>query len=285
MDDDPSSGGSGCFRYNGATGIMQFSDDCVTYYNLVEEADLWNQLGADSISYGSGSSTAIGINNNSPAYTLDVNGSVHITDQLILDPTATGSAPSFLSLDELEDVSTTGASSGDTLVFDGSDWLASAGGGGSSLWYQSTTDIYYSSGNVGIGKSGPIVALDVVGDINYTGVLTDVSDRRKKENIEPLANASAGILGLNGYSFTMIGDEKHSVEYGLMAQDVEPVFPELVKTDAEGFKSLNYMGLIAPMIETMKTQQATIMQQNEKIDALMARIDALEANQDLHGAE
>lgn len=45
-------------------------------------------------------------------------------------------------------------------------------------------------------------------------------------------------------------------ELGLIAQDVEPVFPDLVETDPTGMRSMNYVGLISPMIGAIKEQQA-----------------------------
>ena len=174
-----------------------------------------------------------------------------------------------------------------TLICDGSVWQIpdtlvrsvagdppTADGGGSSLWQENGSDIHYSSGNVGIGDANPSVALDVVGDIHYTGVLQDVSDIRLKENIHPLDSPLKKLTSLNGFSFTMIDDPKHVVEYGVSAQDVQKVFPELVGTvdPASGTLGVNYQGLIAPMIEAIKEQQA-------EIDALKARIEALEAPQ------
>jgi hypothetical protein len=41
-------------------------------------------------------------------------------------------------------------------------------------------------------------------------------------------------------------------ELGVIAQEVEAVFPELVRTDERGFKSVNYLRLIAPLIEAVK---------------------------------
>jgi hypothetical protein len=39
---------------------------------------------------------------------------------------------------------------------------------------------------------------------------------------------------------------------GVIAQEVEAVFPELVTTDQQGLKRVNYLGLIAPLIEAVK---------------------------------
>lgn len=79
----------------------------------------------------------------------------------------------------------------------------------------------------GIGDSTPDAALDVVGDINYTGVIVDVSDIRMKYDIEPLDSPLKKLAGLNGFAFKMKGDEKQTVEYGVSAQDVQKAFPEL----------------------------------------------------------
>jgi N-acetylneuraminate synthase len=88
---------------------------------------------------------------------------------------------------------------------------------------------------IGIGNDSPDVALDVTGDIEYTGTITDVSDRRLKTDIQLLdpANVLERLTQIDTYTFSMIGDENRRIEYGVMAQEVEPLFPELVKTAKE----------------------------------------------------
>jgi hypothetical protein len=51
-------------------------------------------------------------------------------------------------------------------------WTTVSGGGGSSYWTQSGTNVYYVSGFVGIGTTSPSYNLDVTGDINFTGELS-----------------------------------------------------------------------------------------------------------------
>lgn len=126
-------------------------------------------------------------------------------------------------------------------------------------------------GKFGIGDTTPDVALDVVGDIDYTGILTDVSDRRMKTDITALPGGQLEkLMALQGVSFKMKDDPEARTELGLIAQDVEAVYPALVKESGSGIKSLNYMGLIGPMIEGMRELKA-------ENDALRARIEALEA--------
>lgn len=137
-----------------------------------------------------------------------------------------------------------------------------------------TSIISHTTGRIGINDSTPDAELDVVGDINYTGVLTDVSDRGQKDEVKPLNDSLSRLLTLQGYSFVMKDDPAHRIEYGLIAQEVEAAFPELVITAPDGIKTLNYIGLIAPLVEATKEQQ-------RKIDTLQSEIEALKSN--IHG--
>jgi len=47
-------------------------------------------------------------------------------------------------------------------------------------------------------------------------------------------------------------DVEQTPEIGVIAQEVEAVFPELVRVDARGFKTVKYGGLVAPLIEAVK---------------------------------
>jgi hypothetical protein len=160
---------------------------------------------------------------------------------------------------------------------------AGGGGGGGGLWTAgSGDDIYYNTGTplVGIGKSDPGATLDIVGDIHYTGVIQDVSDRRLKTDIRSLTPGQLEKLtALQAVSFRMKSDPEGRTELGLIAQDVEPVFPELVRESGSGTLSLNYSGLIAPMIEAIKELKAESEMLKAENEMLKARLDALEQQQ------
>lgn len=66
-----------------------------------------------------------------------------------------------------------------------------------------------------------------------------------------------------------------TLQHGLIAQELEKVVPELVHTDAEGWKSIEYSHLVPLLIESIKEQQAVIVGQ----EAATARLNALVANQ------
>jgi hypothetical protein len=103
-----------------------------------------------------------------------------------------------------------------------------------------------------------------------TGTLTVVdinssSDEKLKENIRVVENPLEKIVQLNGVQFNWKETKETSI--GVIAQDVEKVFPELVKT-AEN-KSVNYNGLIGVLIEAIKEQQNQINSLQSQLNNIM----------------
>ena len=73
--------------------------------------------------------------------------------------------------------------------------------------------------------------------------------------------------------------ESKEQEIGLMAQDVQKIFPELVKTkDNSDILTVNYIGLIPVIIEALKDQNKIIAQQKLHINELEKLIQNLNAN-------
>ncbi|MFH1546415.1 MAG: tail fiber domain-containing protein, partial [Patescibacteria group bacterium] len=130
-----------------------------------------------------------------------------------------------------------------------------------------------SNGNVGIGTTAPTQKLDVAGNVRATSFLYS-SDASLKENVEIIPDALNKIERLEGVSFSW--KENGQVGLGLIAQDVEAVFPELVSTDAESkLKSVQYGNLVAPLIEAVKEQQEQIENQQIEIEKMQVEIGEL----------
>jgi hypothetical protein len=113
-----------------------------------------------------------------------------------------------------------------------------------------------ANGNVVIGSTtAPSDKLRVEGDISASGSITPGSDLAYKKDIQPLTNVLSKVTQLLGVNFTYKKTNEKSM--GLIAQDVEKVFPELV-IGKEGEKRLNYMGLTGALIEAIKELEAKV---------------------------
>jgi hypothetical protein len=92
------------------------------------------------------------------------------------------------------------------------------------------------------------------------GTITTPSDARLKQNITPIdPSISNKILTLLPKQYTYINKTDNHTHYGLLAQDVELVYPSLVKNDGKGnVKSVNYMELIPLLIAQIQSLQHQI---------------------------
>lgn len=145
-----------------------------------------------------------------------------------------------------------------------------AGTGNRIVFFNSLTGIYNS--------------IEVANVYNY-------SDARAKENIQPLAAGLNKILGLRPVSYSwkrnnsdMLKtvatktdtlntvscgpEEDGALQYGFLAQEVEAVFPEAVKTNESGSKMINYTAMIPLLVQAIQELQATVEFQARKIEEL-----------------
>ena len=141
--------------------------------------------------------------------------------------------------------------------------------------------VLQTSGGVGIGKvpnTTENVKLDVVGKVRADDIVL-TSDATLKENIQTLKDGLTKIVGLRGVSYQWKDDKKaarEATEIGLVAQEVEALFPELVSTDSQGMKSLSYSKLIAPLIEAIKEQQGQISELANQVQQQQTQIEQLQ---------
>jgi len=119
-------------------------------------------------------------------------------------------------------------------------------------------DIDSSSGLAGSNPSNAFI-VNYDGSATLSGDLTINSDARLKSNIITLGSTLSRLLLMDGKSYTMKTNESIS-KIGLLAQEVQAAFPELVKrsNDSEGTLSVNYQGMIPVLLNAIKEQQAQI---------------------------
>ena len=125
-------------------------------------------------------------------------------------------------------------------------------------------------------------ALNVAGGFNATGdaaitgsmtalYYSHTSDIRLKTEIHPVRHALEKLLSIRGVEFEWKKDGRGDM--GVIAQNVEKVFPNLVQTHPDGFKSVEYDALIAPVIEALrelKTDNDKLRLKVEAVQALLA---------------
>jgi hypothetical protein len=147
-----------------------------------------------------------------------------------------------------------------------------------------------SARNIGIGTTTPADRLQVFGDIRVgtagsNGCINDFSgsaiagvcssDARLKKDVTPFAPSLASLTALRPVTYSWRADEFPHRRFGngrasgLIAQEVEPVLPDLVVTGEDGFKAVDYRQLPLLTIQAVKELKA-------ENDALTARVAELE---------
>lgn len=120
---------------------------------------------------------------------------------------------------------------------------------------------------------------------NFAGTVTAASDVRNKTNIQTLPeNTLEKVLTLRGVSFNWNAEylKKHidipnTGQIGVIAQEVEKIFPELVETDTDGYKSVDYTRLGPILIEAIKEQQTEIDSLKQQVTDLNQRLINIES--------
>ena len=133
-------------------------------------------------------------------------------------------------------------------------------------------------------------AASFVGDITVSnkiyGTLNSSSDARLKKNVQTIDGALDKVLKLRGVSYYWKNKEEMGADstirhfdnnkhIGVIAQELEEVFPELVSDDKEGFKTVEYTALAPILIEAIKEQQTIIDNQQKQIDELKRLVEEL----------
>ena len=98
--------------------------------------------------------------------------------------------------------------------------------------------------------------------------LTENSDSRYKKDIQTLPSALQNILSLRGVSYYWKDGSDTSQHIGVISQEVEKVYPQLVRTDEDGYKSVAYSHLVSPLIEAVKELHALYQGHADRIAAL-----------------
>jgi hypothetical protein len=141
---------------------------------------------------------------------------------------------------------------------------------GLRIQHQSTTD-YWGNGIGTTTKNYKFYYNNLFrADISSTdGAYTQSSDRRLKKDIQSMEGVLGKVMQLRPFTYHYIDNSSSATRsMGFIAQDVEPLFPDLVRDSDEGYKGLVYDGFAVISIKA-------IQELNQKMEAMQAEIDAL----------
>lgn len=140
----------------------------------------------------------------------------------------------------------------------------------------SGTSLIVGNGTSAAARSNAMVVYDN-GNVTIAGDLSQNSDLRLKTDIETLGSLKNKISMLRPVRFNF-KDRSPGSEYkevGLIAQEVQEIFPELVKEDAQGVLSLSYSKLSVLLIKAYQEQQAELNKKEAEIRVLREEIQGI----------
>jgi hypothetical protein len=138
--------------------------------------------------------------------------------------------------------------SGSTTLWNGNDPLFMAGNGDSES----------------VRNNALILQKD--GDLWVAGLYSNGSDKRLKEKIEPINDVLSKVLSIKPIYFEYINKNSFPLgrHIGFIAQEIQPLFPEIINEDPNGFLSLDYSKMTPILLQAIKEQQEIIESQNKK---------------------
>ncbi len=102
------------------------------------------------------------------------------------------------------------------------------------------------------------------------------SDRKLKKDIKTFSNPLEHLKNIRGVKYVLKSNNNKSI--GVIAQEIEKDFPDLVSEGPNGYKMVNYDGFTGVFIEAIKEQQKQIENQQKEINELKAMVKSLQDN-------
>ncbi len=109
------------------------------------------------------------------------------------------------------------------------------------------------------------------------GNVNNLSDRRLKYVGKESTNGLKKIKQLKVFNYTFKKDETKTPHVGVIAQDLQKVFPDAVKKGKDGFLTIRFEDMFFAMINAIKELDLKYEAQEKRINELEARIEKLEA--------
>lgn len=227
-----------------------------------------NTLNIGNLLFGNGvdgtgttiSSGNIGIGNNDPYYKLDVAGDMQLRK-------ASGNVKLYIDA---------AANSGNSAIEfqEGNAFRGSVGYNMDDdyLFFYEDGNVVVKNGNLGVGTTSPAYRLQVGssgdGSTARANAWNTFSDRTLKKDLSIIDQPLNKVNQISGYYYYWKEGEDESRQVGIVAQEVEEILPEIVSTDPEGIKSVDYAKLTPLLIEAIKAQQKEIDELRKMVEEM-----------------
>jgi len=138
--------------------------------------------------------------------------------------------------------------------------------------YDDSNTAFVIGNGAGNNSRSDALVVNFDGTTTIAGDLNVNSDARLKANIVSLGATLTKLLQIDGKTYKMKKDKNEKQKIGLLAQDIEKIFPELV-SESNGIKSVNYQGLVPVLINALKEQDRKMKSQQSQIDELKTLVN------------
>ncbi|MEW5924937.1 MAG: tail fiber domain-containing protein [Candidatus Zixiibacteriota bacterium] len=132
---------------------------------------------------------------------------------------------------------------------------------------------------LGIGAGAPTHALEVIGDICYTGSIGACSDIKYKRNVRELDGALDAVMTMRGVRYEWRTDDYPEMRFGtcpqvgFVAQEVKEVLPEAVIEQSDGSLSVDYSRITPLLLEAIKELRLLVDRQQVEINELRSKLE------------
>jgi len=116
--------------------------------------------------------------------------------------------------------------------------------------------------------------LNVTGTVSAAGYST-VSDKRIKQNVQEFV-PEASILDLPVYTYDYIGETTPKNQVGCIAQELQELFPQLVREESNGILTVQEAKLVYPLLIEVKRQREELEVLKKKLEQLESKFDRLD---------
>jgi hypothetical protein len=151
-----------------------------------------------------------------------------------------------------------------------------SGSGGTQLYIQNWDNEFRFNASSNFSFASGIMTLTTAGNMTVAGRYLTSSDARLKSDIKPIESALDKLSAIRGVTFYWKDPKRSRAEQvGVLAQDVEKVFPQSVVTDERtGYKSVDNASLVSPLIEAVKELKAQNESEQQEIVQLRGANEA-----------